>query len=221
MNMFKCIVVALPAFASALLMLVVLSTPRDQASTQRLNVPPGQSFLFQLSGQTMSASVPAGPDESHSFGTFVVRQDNGDFTTGALERDGSVESLHIDDFNADGRKDALFVVRCAGSGSYVSLFAILSNDTGFTTKQLPDPPNALMADYMGHDSVAVRNHEIVRRFPTYIDNSKVRIDRQWQPADLVNGSSLPFKVEPDSNASPSGRDTSVIYSVKSGKWRSG
>ena len=96
-----------------------------------LALSPGMSCRFRLGGDEMLLAVPDGPDEAHSIGTFSVKHVDGEFDSGSLERDGGVESVMTADINSDSKPDALITMRCAGSGSYVTLFAVLSSATGY------------------------------------------------------------------------------------------
>lgn len=120
------------------------------------------------------------------------------------------------DVSGDGAEDGVFVIRSAGSGSYVSVVVLESNGAGYALRVLPDIGG--VPGYMGHDRVEVRGKAIVRSFPTYIDRESVRIDQQWTPEDALSGKA-PFKREADSNASPSGGDTELRFDYSANHWK--
>jgi len=185
---------------------------------ERLDLAPGQSAAFTLGGDRIILRIPAGPEEAASSGTFQIRQADGPFRSGPLPRDGSVESVLVHDADRDGRDDATVVVRNAGSGSYVSLFTLRSGPEGYSISPIPEPPATLLQGYQGHDSISVAEGAIVRRFPTYVDRDRIRMDRQWSPGSLVRDGAMPVKRRPDSNTSPSGRDRRLVFHFATRTW---
>lgn len=204
-------------FVLASVFLIKIDSPIHVLS-QRIDLSPGDVFEFNLGENAMVLAVPDGPDESHSIGSFCIRQKSGPFDSGSLDRDGSVESLMVHDVNADGHPDAVIVLRSVGSGSYVSIVGLVSERAGYAIVHIPDPPATLLNGYMGHDTVLIKDDLIVRQFPTYIDQAGLRVDRQWEPNALTEQGELPVKVSTDSNAGPSGKDRELRYSVPQEQW---
>jgi hypothetical protein len=139
------------------------------------------------------------------------------FHSGPIERDGSLETIWVDDVTGDGREDAVILVRSGGSGSYVALFVLEGTAAGFVLRNLPDLPVVGKAGYMGHDRVTVRDGVIHRSFPSYDTTGKTRVDRQWTVEDGVRGES-PVKKGDDSNAAPSGKTMRFRYDYGAGAW---
>ena len=82
----------------------------------------------------------------------------------------------------------------------------------------PLPPAPATAGYLGHDEVFVRGGRILRSFPTYVDRSGMRIDRQWNAERALDGE-WPVKSDPDHNASPSGKTLELGFDRATGGWR--
>ena len=177
---------------------------------------PGNRLEFAIGGQPASLSIPA--DEGVTFGTFRIDVPAAGFDSGLLERDGSLETVWLDDVNGDDREDAVVVVRSGGSGSYVVILVLESTPTGPTLRSLPPLPAAATKGYMGHDAVAVRDGVITRSFPTYNDSTRTRIDQQWDLEDGLRGE-LPIKRTADANADPSGRTCRLRFGWASFAWR--
>ncbi len=105
------------------------------------------------SGQT--AVIAEGDCEARSLGSYSVRlYRDGDATfyqSGLiLERDGTIESVHLADLDGDGRDEMVVVMRSAGSGGYVAAqaFSVANNriEARSSVKDLPadaDPVAAL------------------------------------------------------------------------------
>lgn len=195
------------------------SVPAVRAETYSLkSLEPGQDFHFRLSENDISLSVPDG--EGFSFGTFLMSvSGETDSVPRSFERDGSMETLMVDDFDQDGRPDFLIVIRSAGSGSYTSLHLFLNGPDGYVHSPLPEMNPLLPASlsYMGHDEIHVSDGIITCRFPAFSNDPGPRVDRQWRPDDLATGR-LPVKSSPDSNASLSGKTVTMIYDLTSGQW---
>lgn len=187
-------------------------------NARQINLSPGDSLRFSTGKALFEISVPSGPDNTESFGTFSIRQISAAFNSGPLERDGSVSALLVDDVNADMISDVVIVVRSVGSGSYASIICALSDGASYQILQVPEPPSSLMSGYRGHDDVSIENGSIVRTFPTYVDSARLRIDKQWSAGDFVHSGKLPVRRSPDSNSGPSGRSGALRYSITAKKW---
>ena len=187
-------------------------------NARQINLSPGDALQFSAGKVLFELSVPSGPNNSESFGTFRIRQVFGAFESGPLERDGSIASLLVGDVNADKISDVVIVVRSVGSGSYASIIYVLTDATSYQVLRVPEPPSSLLSEYQGHDEVTLENGLIVRRFPTYVDVPALRIDRQWSASELIHGGKLPVRHSPDSNSAPSGRSEALSYSVTAKQW---
>tara|TARA_Y100001934_G_C12384487_1_gene794656 strand:+ start:5684 stop:6361 length:678 start_codon:yes stop_codon:yes gene_type:complete len=173
-------------------------------------VTPGRSLAFPLAGHIIEISVPA--REGHTFGSFHLTTEN--YSSGATERDGSLQRVLFGDVTADGTEDAVIVIQSGGSGSYATVFVLESMTTNFHLVQLPE---FSAPGYMGHDRVSIRNGSVVREFPTYVGKEKLRIDRQWKTKDTLQGK-LPVRNQADSNATPSGANKVFRFDFASNSW---
>ena len=102
---------------------------------------PDSDLFFQKiklpSGQT--AVVSEGDFEARSIGSYSIRvyepgsEPNDDttfFTVGIVrERDGSIEKVLLKDVDGDGQREIVVIIRCVGTGSYLSAeaFAVGKN----------------------------------------------------------------------------------------------
>ncbi|MFT5129772.1 MAG: hypothetical protein ACI8W8_003401 [Rhodothermales bacterium] len=199
-----------------LVILISRPTREEWPLSWQANLSPGDSFAIPLRNGKLLVQVPSGPEEGHSLGTFRITGDG--FDSGPLERDGKVETFFRHDANEDGQDDLTLVIRSPGSSSYITVISLLSNSSGYTVYHLPDPPTELTPGYSGHDRVTVAGTRLTRHYPSYINSTKIRVDRQWSPSDLARGES-PIKASPDSNAAPSGADEEVSFSFASQTWQ--
>lgn len=86
------------------------------------------------------------------------------------EADGTITGVEVEDLNADGDPEIYVYVTSAGSGSYGSLIAYGSNrNRSLSEIHLPPLEDDAGASqgYMGHDTFAVGEGTLVRRFPVY------------------------------------------------------
>ena len=83
--------------------------------------------------------------------------------------DGVVSQSWVRDLDGDGNPEIIAAVQGFGSGSYGELvFFEYENDT-FVLRLLPRLPAHLSSGYMGHDTFAVDDVAIRRRFPVYAE----------------------------------------------------
>ena len=213
--------VAALVLLGTLLMLARVAPVRTPRSTvaRTLHLSPGGSATIPVGGNTMHLDIPQAANESASYGTFRITLPDSEFDSGQLERDGILESVFVDDVNSDAINDAVIIIRSVGSGSYVTIYCVLSNAAGYSVSTLPEPPSAIIPNYQGHDTVAVNQGTISRIYPAYDDSNELRLDRQWSPHDLIWHGKSPVKATPDSNAAPSGRNVRVTYSHETGSWK--
>ena len=90
-------------------------------------------FVQKIKLRTGQAVVVAEGDfEPRSMGSYSVRLYSGenpqfptdDFLAGVIhERDGSIEKVVLADVDGDGRDEIVVIVRCAGTGGYLSAHA--------------------------------------------------------------------------------------------------
>ena len=179
------------------------------------SLQPGGSMSLVLDGVEVLVSVPKG--EGFSYGTFKIFIGSLDFDSGSIDRDGSLETAWLCDVNSDAKQDAVFVVRNAGSGSYVEIVVLESFHDKFKIHTLAQISTAIAPGYMGHDKVSIENGLITRSFPTYINTKQGRIDRQWKPQEGLQGQS-PYKIQPDSNSEPSGKTLKLHFNYTTNQW---
>ena len=87
------------------------------------------------------AVVAEGDLEARSIGSYTVRVYSNadpefptdDFICGLLQpRDGSIEDVKFADVNQDGSKEMIVIIRCVGTGSYLSADAFSFKDKHLT-----------------------------------------------------------------------------------------
>ena len=205
------------AIVIAVVVMLTRSETKDEAwEIDASGLNPGGELAFEIGKRPVVAAVPE--KEGATFGSFMISSQAVGFHSGPIERDGSLETIWVDDVTGDGREDAVIVVRSGGSGSYVDLFVLEGTPAGFVLRLLPDLPAVGKPGYMGHDQVAVRDKVIHRSFPSDDDTGKTRVDRQWTVKDGVQGES-PVKTGGDSNAAPSGKTVRFRYDYAAGEWK--
>jgi len=125
----------------------VLAAEADRF-VQRLLLPGGATIV-----------VAEGDLEPRSIGSYSVRLYSGvnvqfpadDFLAGVIQaRDGSVEKVVLADVDGNGREEVVVVVRCVGTGGYLSAYAFAVDQKRLvlqaTVADLPrdaDPVSAL------------------------------------------------------------------------------
>jgi hypothetical protein len=110
------------------------------------------------------------------------------------EIDGTVSGAEIGDLDGNGFPEVYVYVTSAGSGSYGSLVAYAVNKgKSMSAIFLPDLAEDAEASkgYMGHDSFAVLENALGRRFPLY--------------------------KEGDANSEPTGKTRQLQYKLKAGE----
>jgi len=157
-----------------------------------------QPFFAQMVLQGVTFQVES-PNEG-SINQVKVRADGPSGPIGAMEAeaDGTITNVEVEDLNADGYPEIYVYVNSAGSGSHGSLIAYASNRNRSLSEiylpPLEDDPDASKG-YMGHDTFAVGEGALLRRFPVYREG--------------------------DMNAEPSGGTRQVQYRLEAGEagWR--
>ena len=159
---------------------------------------PSSPFFAQMVLQEVTFQVES-PNEG-SINQVTVRAETPEGKLGPMEAeaDGTVTNVEVEDLNADGYPEIYVYVNSAGSGSYGSLIAYASNRNRSLSEiylpSLEDDPEASKG-YMGHDTFAVGEGALIRRFPVYREG--------------------------DTNAEPSGGTRQVQYRLEAGEagWR--
>jgi len=125
-------------------------------------------FQQSLALQGVSFSVNASGDGSQQ--TLLVT------TTGKGKRwpeiretvDGQVVGTEVQDFNRDGLPELLVYLTSAGSGSYGSVLSWVTTKKGTLLPiNMPELSGQTAKGYQGHDSFAVVEDTLSRRFPIY------------------------------------------------------
>jgi hypothetical protein len=99
----------------------ILTAADADRFVQKIQLPSGQTIV-----------VAEGDFEPRSIGSYSVRLYSGvnpkfptdDFRVGVIqERDGSIEKVVLADVDGDGHDEIAVIVRCAGTGGYLSAHA--------------------------------------------------------------------------------------------------
>lgn len=82
---------------------------------------------------------------------------------------GSVSGVEVADLDANGLPEVYVLVTSAGSGSYGTVvgYAVNRGAASITPIHLPDLSGKAAQGYQGHDSFAVIELRLARRFPIY------------------------------------------------------
>jgi hypothetical protein len=155
---------------------------------------PSSPFFAQMVLQGVTFQVESPNEGSINQVTVRVQTLEGVLGPMEVEADGTVTNVEVEDLNADGYPEIYVYVTSAGSGSYGSLIAYASNHNRSLSEiylpSLEDDPEAAVG-YMGHDTFAVGEGALLRRFPVYREG--------------------------DSNAEPSGGTRQVQYRLEAGE----
>lgn len=155
---------------------------------------PSRPFFAQMVLQDVTFQVES-PNDS-SINQVVVRAESPSGPIGQMEAeaDGTITGVEVEDLDANGYPEIYVYVTSAGSGSYGSLIAYASNrNRSLSEIHLPSlegDPEASRG-YMGHDTFAVGEGALLRRFPVYRDG--------------------------DTNAGPSGGTRQLQYRLEAGE----
>lgn len=182
------------------------------ASQDVSGVDPGKGQVVLLENLEIRLSVPSG--DGYTGGELMVDSPSGSFASTRVMRSGSLERWWQEDLDQDGKMDGLLVIRSGGSGSHVDLLLFRWVDGLMEIQALP---KITLPGYGGHDQVEVRQGRICRRFPTYVYQTRPRLDGQYDMDDLSAGQS-PIRIQSDSQMSPSGRDVERVFDFQSWSW---
>jgi hypothetical protein len=169
---------------------------------------PSRPFFAQmvLQGVTFQAESPN--EGSINLVTMRAETPEGKLGPIEVEADGTITNVEVEDLNADGYPEIYVYVNSAGSGSYGSLIAYASNRNRSLSEiylpSLEDGPDASKG-YMGHDTFAVGEGALLRRFPVYREGdtnaepsgratrtpsraaARARCSTGWKPARRAGG----------------------------------
>lgn len=151
-------------------------------------------FFARMVAQEVTFEVESPNEGAINLVTIRAETPDGVLPPMEVEADGSVTGVEVDDLNADGFPEVYVYVASAGSGSYGSLVAYASNrNRSLSAIYLPpiEDDSELAEGYMGHDSFAVGEGTLIRRFPVY------------RPGDT--------------NAAPSGGTRQIQYTLEAGE----
>ena len=164
------------------------------ASLLAADSEPSQPFFAQMVLQEVTFQVES-PNDS-SINRIVVRAEGPSGPIGQMEAeaDGAITGVEVEDLNAYGYPEIYVYVTSAGSGSYGSLIAYASNRNRSLSEiflpSLEDDPE-VSKGYMGHDTFAVGEGTLLRRFAVYREG--------------------------DTNAEPSGGTRQLQYRLEAGE----
>lgn len=208
--------------AACLIAIATIFGIRDHESSTRFRIVKPETdgtTSFSLDSTNFIVAIPDDSQESASLGTLKIYPADSPDSFTVVERDGSFESLLIQDVNGDDREDAVIVVRCAGSGQFVTLYSVLSGPDRFTVSQVPEPPASMMSEYQGRDCITLSDGRLIRSFPTYANKPAIRIDHQWTLEQFVAGGRPPVRYDQDGMISPSGPTLTLMFSFTESRWR--
>ena len=174
-------------------MLTLVAVPLLAAGSE-----PSQPFFAQMVLQGVTFQVESPNEGSINQVTVRAETPDGELGPTVVEADGTITNVEVEDLNADGYPEIYVYVNSAGSGSYGSLIAYASNRNRSLSEiylpPLEDDPDASKG-YMGHDTFAVGEGALLRRFPVYREG--------------------------DTNAEPSGGTRQLQYRLEPGEagWR--
>lgn len=129
--------------------------------------PPGQPVRVSLQGITFTVSSSG----EGSARQLTIRTSGGRRPIGPIRQEilGSVSGVEVADLDANGLPELYVFVTSAGSGSYGSLvgYAVNRGSTSITPINLPELSGKAAQGYQGHDSFAMVERTLARRFPIY------------------------------------------------------
>jgi len=129
------------------------------------------AFERSVSADGIEARVHVPHGQAASEGTLVVAID---FDAGAHyesthDRDGEITDVWLTDVTADTHPDLVVTTTSSGSGGYGSVLVFKNHGEGWLARTASDLAEDQQAGYMGHDTFAIENGVLVRRFPLYRD----------------------------------------------------
>jgi hypothetical protein len=140
------------------------------AASVTMPVMAAEPFKAALELQGFSFAIDATNEGSINTLKIVPTGLKEDSSPAETEIDGSVSGAEIGDLDGNGFPEIYVYVTSAGSGAYGSLVAYAVNKgksiTPIFLPDIADDPKASKG-YMGHDSFAVLENVLGRRFPIY------------------------------------------------------
>lgn len=129
--------------------------------------PAGQPVRLSLQGITFTVSSSG----EGSARQLTIRTTGGRRPIAPIRQEilGSVSGVEVADLDANGLPEIYVFVTSAGSGSYGALvaYAVNRGSTSITPIHLPELSGKAAQGYQGHDSFAVIEQNVARRFPIY------------------------------------------------------
>jgi hypothetical protein len=129
-----------------------------------------QAAPFQQSASLQGVTFQVKATGEGSLQQLVVKASkNGKtFPPVKTETDGRVTGMEVEDLNSDGKPELLVYATSAGSGSYGSVKAwTVSKVHTLLPINMPELTGKWSKGYMGHDSFAVVETSLMRKFPVY------------------------------------------------------
>lgn len=154
----------------------------------------GRPYVEHRTGRNV-VRIDAGPGEASSIGSYAIRV----FDPPGLrlwaglvrERHGALIQAWVE---ADETSLEIWVwTQTAGSGAYGTLERYRFENRELRPAPIPDPADALLDGYMGHDRYEFADGVIVRTFPVYLPD--------------------------DSNAEPTGGERCLVFDPQAETWR--
>ena len=148
------------------------------------------SRALSLQGVTFKVTCPNAGTMNKA--TFSAKGSKIDATV-TKEVDGTVVDAQVEDLDGNGSPELVVFVTSGGSGSYGSVLVYRAGPKGLVAIAFPELATGSkeMQGYMGHDTFAVVEGRIVRRFPVYASG--------------------------DANAKPTGKTRQLQYKMQGGK----
>jgi PliI/PliC-like inhibitor of I-type lysozyme len=157
------------------------------------NAMAGEAGAMTLEKAGIRAHVFIPEGEAKSIGTYLVHIALPGGTQEIREqRNGVISGAWLQDLDGDGEVDLTVFMTSAGSGSYATIDFYRQERQNFVLHPLKDLSDAQRAGYMGHDSVEVKDGDLMRTFPRYLPN--------------------------DLNSTPSGGTVTLRYSFTDDGW---
>lgn len=151
----------------------------------------GAAFRTSESLQGVTFAVTSSGEGSQQQLSMTATGPKGPFTPIRKTVDGRVMGAEVADLNSNGEPEIYVFVQGAGSGSYGDVVAYAVSNNTLLPISLKGLSGAMAKGYMGHDSFAVVENCLVRRFPIYNAN--------------------------DSNAKATGGQRQICYKLKAGE----
>jgi hypothetical protein len=141
----------------------IMSSSADPAAA------PGFDQTLELQGISFRISSPNN-SSLNPVTIEVTGLELGDNTL-SPESDGTVTGAQVADLDGNGSPEIYIYTTSAGSGSYGDLIAYAANNRK-SLSEIYLPPLSESEDaalgYMGHDTFAITENSLVRRFPVYL-----------------------------------------------------